>query len=37
MEKNQRKYHLRCVLYYFSYVLITGGIIQSFMLENRTL
>ena len=35
MEKrNTRKYYLRYVLYYFAYVLITGGIIQSFMLES---
>ena len=35
MEKrNLRKYYLRYVLYYFAYVLITGGIIQSFMLES---
>ena len=25
---------MRYVLYYFAYVLITGGIIQSFMLEG---
>ncbi|MDO4488193.1 MAG: MFS transporter [Eubacteriales bacterium] len=35
MEKrNLKRYYLRYVLYYFAYTMITGGIIQSFMIES---
>ena len=33
-KRNIRKYYLRYVLYYAAYVLITGGIVQSFMMES---
>ena len=33
-KRNIRKYYLRYVLYYSAYVLITGGIVQSFMMES---
>lgn len=33
-KRNIRKYYLRYILYYCAYVLITGGIVQSFMMES---